>query len=387
VLGEASLENCYQLYNGIATDNGLKMVVMDLSDQAETDSSERAADFAMVNSMVSEDSQFLFGSLLPEHHLKGFMLELKGLFDGLDTPRAQAEFAARMRPQIAEAHGCEPRDVVIYGLSRGSVKFHYGINPARLSPPGGLINREWLSGQLSRKLGGEYIDVNAYPAFRQMGLNPRSFDIRWNRDFRAPGSAGWDQPQNESRGGAPYYVPRGFYRVAQAVSQKFRDGGKPDDTWLGMSNGAGEWRVGGHGTRQGLFENTNYDSVKAILGPGPGSGATQSAAGGFLVGTNNGYGFGVYFAPNVATCVKDNYARVCVVQGKKYRYAFMVRVNGWNIHRCQTTKCYATHSDDGQPYTLHYTTNPEYDFAVATAPVPGQPSINIRSYGVLVQEA
>ena len=51
----------------------------------------------------------------------------------------------------------------------------------------------------------------------------------------------------ESRGGYPYFLPRGWYRHALKVLDRYGS----DTTWIGRVDAKGEWPVAYHGTHSG----------------------------------------------------------------------------------------------------------------------------------------
>jgi hypothetical protein len=57
-------------------------------------------------------------------------------------------------------------------------------------------------------------------------------------------------PQNEERGGLPYFLPIGWFRHALNVVDKYPN----DQRWIGSSNAEGEWAVAFHGTRAGAVK-------------------------------------------------------------------------------------------------------------------------------------
>ncbi|CAF1201080.1 unnamed protein product [Rotaria sp. Silwood1] len=73
-------------------------------------------------------------------------------------------------------------------------------------------------------------------------IRPSDLDPRFNFDYRMP-----DVPEQDTRGGYPYYLPLGWYRHGLNVLHKY---GK-DTLWIGQVNAEGEWPVAFHGTHSG----------------------------------------------------------------------------------------------------------------------------------------
>lgn len=57
-------------------------------------------------------------------------------------------------------------------------------------------------------------------------------------------------PQEDTRGGLPYFLPIGWFRHALNVVNKYPN----DKQWLGSSNADGEWAVAFHGTHGGAVK-------------------------------------------------------------------------------------------------------------------------------------
>lgn len=74
-------------------------------------------------------------------------------------------------------------------------------------------------------------------------LQPSDFDPRFNRAY--------PNDDQETRGGRPYYFPKGWYRHALKVENKYPH----DKLWLGMNNSPGEWCVAFHGTKGGVVRS------------------------------------------------------------------------------------------------------------------------------------
>jgi hypothetical protein len=335
-----------QVLHQAAVDRGLKFAVGDPEEASKKDSAQRAVDFALANSAITEDSLFLLGSNAPEHEFKAFTVHLNGDFSPLEgNPGAQAEFAREVRPKLARVHECGDGDIVFYFASRGTRGLTYGVNPGTQSGASAAQRTQ----QAQAVFGTDLNRLEAHPSFRELHLNPYSFDTRWNFDFRR--GCGWEQ--GELRGRKPYSPPVGWYRYGLKVAGKYGS-----ETWLGMSNIPGEWPVAYHGTKV----NSVSDILASSLRPG----------------TGNSYGYGVYCAPT--TGVPDGYAASCVVAGHPVKFMLMVRVNASGEHECPTTPCPA--AGDSR-VTLHLIPGQKFWFAGSA----NQSCQNIRCYGLLVKDA
>ncbi|CAF1161995.1 unnamed protein product [Rotaria sp. Silwood1] len=71
-------------------------------------------------------------------------------------------------------------------------------------------------------------------------LQAFDFDPKYNYDYTKP-----DVPAELMHGSLPHYLPIGWFRHALKVDNKYKYG----STWLGSSNGPGEWPVAFHGTK------------------------------------------------------------------------------------------------------------------------------------------
>ena len=133
-------------------------------------------------------------------------------------------------------------------------------------------------------------------------LDSTYMDPSWNCDFTGVSDGG----NKFIRGGYPYYRPCGWKRIAIKVAGKYRD-----ETWLGHTDSEGEWAVTYHGTSQPVFDSICEE--------------------GYIVGTRNAYGKGVYSSPYINEA--KAYAIEFKYKGVRYFGVFQNRVNpkGVNI--------------------------------------------------------
>jgi hypothetical protein len=334
------------IFAGIAKSHNIGFALMPSPpEDVVSDAWNKSADFAMENDVLCESSLWLLGSTCLEHHSKGFTVHLRGDYERLQSnPNARTAAIEGAKRNLAIVHGVDRSNVIILGIRSGSITVSYTVD--RSSGP--------VTEDTYRQVfGASFLDYRAHPSFVQLQINPNTFDPRWNRDFRIDGNC----PKGESRGCQPYHPPAGWMRYAMKVSGRFTDG----DTWLGMSNGPGEWCIAYHGTKSHLVESISRTS----LHPGP----------------NNGYGLGIYCSPNVnvSEVYTDEIEIPTRTGTRKCKYVFMCRVNTRSIHHCTTSPC----PDATNPaYTLHMTTYTDYWFVNCQ----NEGYQNIRPCGLLVKE-
>jgi hypothetical protein len=328
----------------IAKKNDLTFAVAPLpSADVERDSWNKSADFAMANDLLTESSMFLLGSTCGEHHAKGITIHLAGNFDALQAdPKRKRSYLSDIRAKLAAAHDVQPNEVLILRLARGSVAPTYTLRS-------GIRRVEGIEESLRAQLGPVYIRHEIHPTFTHLGVNPDVFAVRWNRDFRVPSNC----PVNESRGKCPYMPPAGWLRFGMQVLGKFEGG----DAWLGHVNGPGEWAVVYHGTKHENVEKLTKKPLRAEA--------------------KNFSGHGIYCSPNPEVAEEDT--DELELQGAKYKFMFMCRVNLREVHRCSEVDC----SEDRNPrYTVHITQHKDIWFVNCQ----NESYQNIRAYGILVKQ-
>jgi hypothetical protein len=194
-----------------------------------------------------------------------------------------------------------------------------------------------------------FLGYESIPALRELQIDIGRFSPEWNRDYRIS-----ENVVHGERGGLPYEAPEGFMRYGLKVRGRFDNG---NDTWLGKSNLPGEWVVAYHGTRP--------EFVKGIA-------ESPLAAGGAQA-----YGYGIYCTPSAG--MASTFSPPAIIDGKKYRYVFMCRVNARSVHHCTESRCPEGKNPE---FTLHMTVHDGYWFVNAE----NQDYQTIRPYGLLVQE-
>jgi hypothetical protein len=340
----ASLHVCA----AIASQNNLGFALMPSpSAEVMSDAWNKSADFAMENDILTESSMFLLSSNCPAHQTKAISLRLEGDLNALEADKtAKARFIEDARTKIAAVHEVNPMDVVILPLTAGST-----VVPYLLPRGSGALSA--IQQRYAAQFGPSYLGHQIHPSFTQLQINPATFVPSWNRDFGNPAMC----PQGERRGNQPYIPPAGWRRFGMNVLGKFIDG----DTWLGMSNVAGEWCIAYHGTKYHCLRDMTEGPPRA--------------------GTTNYFGYGIYCSPDPA--VAAGLAKVIEVpvgtSTVRCSYMFMCRVNTRSIHRCTQSTCEFAKDPN---YTLHMTTYHGIWFVNCQ----NQNYQNIRPYGLLVKE-
>ncbi len=166
-------------------------------------------------------------------------------------------------------------------------------------------------------------------------LNPYMIDSRGNNR-----NGGWGF--NEIRGGNQYYPPEGWVGYGIRVVDAY-DGG--NNAWLGYSNSGGEWSVAYHGIGLINSSNMNYSNMVGMKQ------SFKNSNDRFHKGQK--VGEGIYVTPKPEVMEKYCYEYICC--NKKYKIAFMARVNPEEI-RCPEEKedywIINGHENDIRPYRI-----------------------------------
>jgi hypothetical protein len=339
------------ILGAIAQHQNLEFAIVPQPDaKVVSDSWNNPSDFAMANGIITEGSLSILGSTAPQHQAKGFALHLAKDLRSVKATRADTQaFVADVKAKIAQLYHVPIDQIIITSLREGStiVDFtfvYHGLPPATRP----------LAAEYEQVFGDNFLGCTIHPSFVQLQIQPETFAPEWNRDFSIAGNC----PVNEHRGRIPYKPPAGWKRFGLKVIGKFADG----DTWLGSSNGPGEWCVAYHGT-----PSTNVRSI------------TENP---LRAGPVNAYGYGIYCTPDYR--IAESYTRDTLVLNtqagpKRFKYIFMCRVNTSSICHCQTCPC--PHATDPR-FTVHMTTAQGYWFVNAN----NAQSRCIRPYGILIKE-
>lgn len=84
-------------------------------------------------------------------------------------------------------------------------------------------------------------------------IRPSDLDPAFNYDYRHPST-----PSELQRGSTIYYLPRGWYRHALRVLDKY----EKDPAWIGHVNAKGEWPVAYHGTKSWAAPGITQQGLK-----------------------------------------------------------------------------------------------------------------------------
>jgi hypothetical protein len=308
------------------------------------DAWNKSADFAMANDVLNESSMILLGSTCPQHQVKGISVHLRGDFDELEAnPGRKRSCVTDVRLRLAQAHDVHPNEIIILGVTRGSVCVPYTVKS-------GIRNAERLTERFQRVFGTDYLRHDIHHSFSHLQINPKTFAPQWNRDFRIPSMC----PQSERRGGYLYTPPAGWQRFGMDIGGKYEGG----DEWIGMRNRPGEWAL--------VYHGTEYKNVKSI---------TQTP---LAAGERDVHGHGIYCSPNPAVAARFTDWFQCP-DGAKYSYMFVCRVNMRAVHHCTQDPC---PEDRNSEYTVHITRWKDFWFVNGE----NQSYQNIRIYGILVKE-
>lgn len=166
-------------------------------------------------------------------------------------------------------------------------------------------------------------------------LNPYMIDSRGNNR-----NGGWGF--NEIRGGNQYYPPEGWVGYGIRVVDVY-DGG--NNAWIGYSNSGGEWSVAYHGIGLSNSSNMNYSNMVGMKQ------SYKNSNDIFHKGKK--VGEGIYVTPKPKVMEKYCYEYICC--NKKYKIAFMTRVNPEEIRCPEESQDYWIingHENDIRPYRI-----------------------------------
>jgi hypothetical protein len=337
----------FHIFAAIAQVSNLKFAITPKpTPEVSRDSWNKSAAFAMANDVVTEGSIMLLGSTCPEHQVKAISLHLRGDFDALESdPNQKRDYIRDVQIKLAAVHGIAPSNVVILGLTKGTITVHY-------STKSGITDTDEVAKRSQDQFGPAFVRQEVHASFSFLQINPDVFDQKWNRDFTIRSMC----PQGEQRGGFDYTAPAGWVRYGLDVAGKYDNG----DRWLGRSNVEGEWPVVFHGTKSCHVKDITETPLQA--------------------GSGQMYGYGIYCSPNPATAAEytDSFSLEDSSGPARYGFMFMCRVNPRAIHHCTHTPCPEARNNQ---YTLHITQRRNIWFVNCE----NQSYLNIRPFGLLVK--
>ena len=189
-------------------------------------------------------------------------------------------------------------------------------------------------------------------AMKYLKLQESDFAPEFNVDYREE-----KYPEEDRRGGYPYYLPLGWFRHGLRVLDKYEEG----PTWIGQVNGEGEWAVAYHGTgaevadgivEEGLLSSAvRRDVMRKEAVKEFGEEADRPAV---YVATNCDGGAAIFTTPFTVTSFPDQSETFCLVfqcrvkpekfsvhdtpveQGKAWRFvhATSIRPYGLLLKKC-----------------------------------------------------
>jgi len=211
--------------------------------------------------------------------------------------------------------------------------------------------RDYINANAENHLGAAQ-EVKQQKNLKKLMFSADMIDTRGNMDYTNLGGT-------ETRGGLPYYQPKGWIRIGLRVSGKYGD----NDRWLAMDGNQDEWAVGFHGLTD--ISKTNLIVNGNLISKDDWNHGCQSYKN-INMNTNNLYplcGKGVYFGDKIQVCENNGYTGSCTFAGKKVKLAFQCRLNPKEIR--------ITHYSPSQAYIVPNQRNDNYD--------------NIRPYGILLK--
>ena len=151
-------------------------------------------------------------------------------------------------------------------------------------------------------------------------LSPELFDPKGhNKDPH------WEK-YNFIRGGLTYIPPYGWEGYGFKVIGKYND-----DKWIACDGNPDEWAVGYHGICSGNIINKVKSIANSHLNPGHRNLYEDYED---INHPGNKVGKGVYLSPDIKE-VENEYCKIDDYLGKKYKFAFMCRVNPQKIRKPQ----------------------------------------------------
>ncbi|CAF0896223.1 unnamed protein product [Didymodactylos carnosus] len=173
--------------------------------------------------------------------------------DVTSSAQTLRDFTIAFINDISAIVGCKKEFIRVFSISHASSLYiEFGITTTELEETKKLAEqlKHILNHLPTQKrqdilqyLIQEPYDYHWKAALSFLQLQEFDLDPRYNRDY--------PHPQEEKRGGRPYYFPQGWYRHALKVDNKYTN----DQVWLGMNNSPGEWIVAYHGTKSGVVRS------------------------------------------------------------------------------------------------------------------------------------
>lgn len=179
-----------------------------------------------------------------------FSLHLKLKYDEIITSNETLKnFVLTLINEISTVLQCDKNFVRVFSVNRSSdVVVQCGITTPQANETKRIA--ETFKQKLNRNSKSEFshtlrylcptnYDYKLEPVIAVLQLQPSDFEPHYNRFY--------PDAKTETRGGYPYHFPKGWYRHALKVDNKY----KTHPLWLGMTNSKGEWAAAFHGTNAG----------------------------------------------------------------------------------------------------------------------------------------
>ena len=243
----------------------------------------------------------------------------------LKDTKKQGHFNRYLKQKLMQLFNLQVNEII---MTNPRVDFYFSITA--------IIKKAYFNELSEDNLYQELINDETFNKIKEVEksillsgckLNPHMLDSRGNNK-----DGGWGL--NETRGGYPYFPPKGWSGYGLRVLDRYDYG---DNSWLDYHNYEGEWAVAYHGIGYGLrgnellfkINNLGFDNIK--------TGILQKFKDLKDCFSNEGknVGEGVYVTPQPAFL--DDYCGIFDYDGKKYKIAFMTRVKPGKI-RCPEEK-------------------------------------------------
>ena len=246
-----------------------------------------------------------------------------------------SEFNQKLKSKLKEIFNLKENDIL---MTEG--KFHtsnsYSITAIVKKSKYNNFQKEQIINYL--KNFEEFMDIKSIEKsilLRGCRLNPYMIDSRGNNK-----NGGWGF--NELRGGNQYYPPEGWVGYGIRVVDVYDSG---NNAWLGYSNSGGEWSVAYHGIGLSNSSNIIYSNMIGIKQ------SFRNSKDIFHKGQK--VGEGIYVTPKPQ--VMEKYCNEYICCNKKYKIAFMSRVNPEEIRCPEENQDYWIingHENDIRPYRI-----------------------------------
>jgi len=244
----------------------------------------------------------------------------------LKNIKEQKYFNRKLRKKLKDLFNLKESDIIMTNPRKGT----YSITA--------IIKKANFNELTEQELFQELIKDNTFSALKKIEenillsgckLNPYMLDARGNNK-----DGGWGF--NETRGGHPYYPPKGWIGYGLRVLDRFD---YEDNSWLDYRGLDGEWSVAYHGIGYGLRGKDIFNNVYNISIDNLKTGIKQEFKdSNDCFNNGNKVGEGVYTTPKPE--VMEDYCGIFNCNGKKYKIAFMTRVMPKKIRCPEENKDY-----------------------------------------------